>query len=368
MGSANGRHRRPRQAPAIIVAAGVTGSAIAIPLLGASGAHAAEADTWDRVAECESGGMWSADLGNGYYGGLQFSQETWSAYGGTAFAPRADLASRSQQISVAEEVLGDQGPKAWPSCAVISGLAVDGSLPGVDPGTAPSSGPSAGPSADESADPTGEADTTGETGESGKPGDADESDGADGADGSGGSSTGESGDGADKGGSGGTEKGGETPDSSVTPSAPPASGAPEAPDATDPSGAPDASTGEDGKGGKHRGAPAPEEADAGQEGGPRESGRHASRGEGDARNGGAATAGAYTVQPGDNLWAIADAQELPGGWSGLYETNKSLLGSDPDLILPGQHLDLGLGQEADRGTGKGADPVGPEDAGKPAAN
>ncbi|WP_143665945.1 transglycosylase family protein, partial [Streptomyces griseus] len=69
MGSANGRHRRPRQAPAIVVAAGVTGSAIAIPLLGASGAHAAEASTWDRVAECESGGMWSADLGNGYYGG-----------------------------------------------------------------------------------------------------------------------------------------------------------------------------------------------------------------------------------------------------------------------------------------------------------
>ncbi|WP_237527085.1 transglycosylase family protein, partial [Streptomyces sp. SID2119] len=74
MGSANGRHRRPRQAPAIVVAAGVTGSAIAIPLLGAAGAHAADATTWDRVAECESGGMWSADLGNGYYGGLQFSQ------------------------------------------------------------------------------------------------------------------------------------------------------------------------------------------------------------------------------------------------------------------------------------------------------
>ncbi|WP_234370725.1 transglycosylase family protein, partial [Streptomyces luridiscabiei] len=69
MGSANGRHRRPRQAPAIVVAAGVTGSAIAIPFLGAAGAHAADATTWDRVAECESGGMWSADLGNGYYGG-----------------------------------------------------------------------------------------------------------------------------------------------------------------------------------------------------------------------------------------------------------------------------------------------------------
>ncbi|MFE1822637.1 transglycosylase family protein [Streptomyces anulatus] len=348
MGSANGRHRRPRQAPAIIVAAGVTGSAIAIPLLGAGGAQAAEATTWDRVAECESGGMWSADLGNGYYGGLQFSQETWSAYGGTAFAPRADLASRSQQISVAEKVLDDQGPKAWPSCAVISGLAVDGSLPGVDPGTSPSADPSADPSVDPSADPTSaptdEADATGEAGESGK---------------------GDKGDEADKGGKGGAGKGSEAPDSSVTPTAPPAS---DAPDASDPSTAPDASKGEGGKGGKHRGAPAPEEADAGQEDGPRESGRHASRGDGDARDGGAATAGAYTVQPGDNLWAIADAQEIPGGWTGLYETNKGLLGSDPDLILPGQNLDLGLDPSSDKAADKGADRAVPEGAETPAAN
>ncbi|SCE63169.1 transglycosylase family protein, partial [Streptomyces sp. OspMP-M43] len=250
MGSANGRHRRPRQAPAIVVAAGVTGSAIAIPLLGAGGAQAAEATTWDRVAECESGGMWSADLGNGYYGGLQFSQETWSAYGGTAFAPRADLASRSQQISVAEKVLDDQGPKAWPSCAVISGLAVDGGLPGVDPGASPSADPLTDPSADPEPAPTDEADATGESGESGK---------------------GAKGDEADKDGTGGAEKGSRSPDSSVKPSAPPAS---DAPDASDPSPAPDASAGESGKGGKHRGAPAPEEADAGQEDGPRESGRH----------------------------------------------------------------------------------------------
>ncbi|MFE1485195.1 transglycosylase family protein [Streptomyces fimicarius] len=345
MGSANGRHRRPRQAPAIVVAAGVTGSAIAIPLLGASGAHAAEASTWDRVAECESGGMWSADLGNGYYGGLQFSQETWSAYGGTAFAPRADLASRSQQISVAEKVLDDQGPKAWPSCAVISGLAVDGSLPGVDPGTSPAPDPTS--------TPTDEADAPDEADESGKSGEADKS-----------------GKGEKKGEkeSDGTGEGSETPDSSVTPTTPPSS---ETPDAADPSGAPDASTGEtgtDGKGGKHRGAPAPEEADGGQDDGPRGSGRHASRGDGDARDGGAAGAGAYTVQPGDNLWAIADAQELPGGWTGLYETNKDLLGSDPDLILPGQSLDLGLGQDAEQSGEQGADRGAPEGAEAPAAN
>ncbi|MFH8869628.1 transglycosylase family protein [Streptomyces griseus] len=344
MGSANGRHRRPRQAPAIVVAAGVTGSAIAIPLLGAGGAQAAEATTWDRVAECESGGMWSADLGNGYYGGLQFSQETWSAYGGTAFAPRADLASRSQQISVAEKVLDDQGPKAWPSCAVISGLAVDGGLPGVDPGASPSADPSADPSAAPEPAPTDEADATGESDESGK---------------------GAKGDEADKGGTGGAEKGSRSPDSSVKPSAPPAS---DASDASDPSAAPDASAGESGKGGKHRGAPAPEEADAGQEDGPRESGRHASRSDGGARDGGAAADGGYTVRPGDNLWAIADAQEVPGGWTGLYETNKDLLGSDPDLILPGQNLDLGL----DRDAGGSADPAAGEGAetpaGAPAAN
>ncbi|MFE0081384.1 LysM peptidoglycan-binding domain-containing protein, partial [[Kitasatospora] papulosa] len=55
---------------------------------------------------------------------------------------------------------------------------------------------------------------------------------------------------------------------------------------------------------------------------------------------------AYTVREGDNLWAIADAQELPGGWTALYEANKDELGSDPDLILPGQSLNLGAGADA----------------------
>ncbi|MFD6798356.1 transglycosylase family protein [Streptomyces cyaneofuscatus] len=360
MGSANGRHRRPRQAPAIVVAAGVTGSAIAIPLLGAAGAHAADATTWDRVAECESGGMWSADLGNGYYGGLQFSQETWSAYGGDAFAERADLASRSQQISVAEKVLDDKGPQAWPSCAVISGLAVDGSLPGVDPGTAPSTDPTQDPTtapADE-ADEKGEAGGSGNTGSTGTTGNTGTTDSTDKTDGTG----------------KGEKKGGaDTLDPSAKPSTPPATGkavTPGSPDGSQPStSAPDASQGTDRTGGKHRGAPAPEEAGAvGQEDGPRESGRHASRGEGDARDGGAVTDRGYTVQPGDNLWAIADAQELPEGWTGLYEANKDLLGSDPDLILPGQSLDLGLGQGAAGSAEAGADAGAGSSAEAPAAN
>jgi hypothetical protein len=65
---------------------------------------------------CESGGNWSINTGNGYYGGLQFSAGTWAGFGGTEYAPRADLASKSQQIAIAERVLAVQGPGAWPTC------------------------------------------------------------------------------------------------------------------------------------------------------------------------------------------------------------------------------------------------------------
>ncbi|MEU1365584.1 transglycosylase family protein [Streptomyces sp. NPDC005803] len=313
MGSANGRHRRPRQAPAIIVAAGVTGSAIAIPLLGAAGAHAADASTWDRVAECESGGMWSADLGNGYYGGLQFSQDLWKSYGGDSYAERADLASRSQQIAVAEKVLADRGSKAWPSCAVVSGLAVDTGLPGVDPGSAPS------------ADPAGSADTSA----SASP--ADPSEHAAPSDGATSKTTKPAGDAKGK-----TAEPDASASSPATPSATPSG---EASGSQEDAGAQE-------KAGKHRGAPAPEESRSAGLGGDRDAGRHASRGDGDARDPGAAAAdGTYTVRAGDNLWAIADAQKLSGGWTALYEANKAEVGSDPDLILPGQSLDLGVKAE-----------------------
>ncbi|MFB7185749.1 transglycosylase family protein [Streptomyces sp. NPDC056230] len=308
MGSANGRHRRPRQAPAIVVAAGVTGSAIAIPLLGAAGAHAADATTWDRVAECESGGMWSADLGNGFYGGLQFSPETWKAYGGESYAPRADLASRAQQIAVAQKVLADKGPKAWPSCAVISGLAADGALPGVDPGIAPSGEPTSGaePADGESATPSAAATP---------------SDRAGSASGAHGKSAG---------------KKGHSVKPSATESAAPSSGP-----SDEASDSPRTSDSSSGVSGKHRGAPAPEESPDANGGVDRESGRHASRGGGDARDAGTSAAdGAYTVRSGDSLWAIADAQKVPGGWPALYEANKGTVGSDPDLILPGQSLRL----------------------------
>ncbi|MFD3922677.1 transglycosylase family protein [Streptomyces sp. NPDC058595] len=316
MRSGNGRHRRPRQAPALVVAAGVTGSAIAIPLLGATGASAADATTWDRVAECESGGMWSADLGNGYYGGLQIAQETWADFGGTAYAPTADQASRSQQIAVAEKILAAQGPAAWPTCALITGLTADA-----------------------------DADADGES-------------------------------------SGGDEK----PEAPAEPEPSETAVIPAAPESTPPSGqfGRDSASGaekpatressaeagtEAGTGqGKHRGQPAPEsgatagsgdsaEADAGADGTEgsteagepgksgeaRESGRHASRGDGSARDDDAAD-GSYTVRSGDNLWAIADEQKVEGGWPALYEANREVVGADADLILPGQSLDLTANQ------------------------
>jgi hypothetical protein len=71
---------------------------------------------WNAVAQCESGGNWSINTGNGYYGGLQFSQSTWDAFGGAGYAARADLATPGQQIAVAEKVLAAQGAGAWPVC------------------------------------------------------------------------------------------------------------------------------------------------------------------------------------------------------------------------------------------------------------
>ncbi|QBJ97586.1 resuscitation-promoting factor [Rhodococcus sp. ABRD24] len=78
--------------------------------------------TWDALAQCEATGNWAINTGNGYYGGLQFSQSTWAAYGGTQYAPTADRATREQQIAVAEKVQAAQGWGAWPSCTSKLGL------------------------------------------------------------------------------------------------------------------------------------------------------------------------------------------------------------------------------------------------------
>ncbi|MEU2509051.1 transglycosylase family protein [Streptomyces sp. NPDC007863] len=126
-----GRHRRHQ--PSRINRASLTvtagGAGIALPLVGAGAAQAASLDVWEKVARCESSSNWRINTGNGYFGGLQFSQSTWVAYGGREFAPRADLASKDQQIAVAERVLKGQGPGAWPACGPDAGLRRGGPAP-----------------------------------------------------------------------------------------------------------------------------------------------------------------------------------------------------------------------------------------------
>ncbi|SDP60004.1 Transglycosylase-like domain-containing protein [Streptomyces sp. cf386] len=77
---------------------------------------------WGCVAKCESGGNWHINTGNGHYGGLQFSQRTWVGFGGAKYAPRADLATRKEQIKVAKKVVAVQGWGAWPHCSRRYGL------------------------------------------------------------------------------------------------------------------------------------------------------------------------------------------------------------------------------------------------------
>lgn len=82
----------------------------------------ASGSVWDQLAQCESGGNWAINTGNGYHGGLQFSASTWLAYGGGQYAPTADQASREQQIAIASKVQQGQGWGAWPACTARMGL------------------------------------------------------------------------------------------------------------------------------------------------------------------------------------------------------------------------------------------------------
>jgi hypothetical protein len=268
------------------VAAGVTGSAIAIPLLGASGASAADGTTWDRVADCETGGAWSQNSGNGYYGGLQLSQEDWEKHGGLDYAASADLASRSQQIAVAERILADQGVGAWRTCGLLSGLEQDKGSESSDSsessgevdspglldslGSSPSESPSSSPSPDAS---SASEDETAATSEGGKSGDSQQGD-----------------------------------------------------DSSAPSG-----TGS----GRHRGPSADETRAPEGDRTEKSTGRHSASAE---ESSGDASEGAYIVGIGDSLWSIADALRVSGGWHALYEGNEKAVGTDPNLIHPGQTL------------------------------
>ncbi|MEU8029004.1 transglycosylase family protein [Streptomyces sp. NPDC049099] len=375
--SGNGRHRRPRQAPALLVAAGVTGSAIAIPLLGAASANAADGTTWDKVAECESGGSWSADTGNGYYGGLQISLDDWGKYGGTQYADSADQASRSQQIAVAEKILADQGTRPWATCAVLSGLTSDSGSVDVDtgvgnPGDTGGSGDTGGPgdtsgsagSSDSSGLPDSSASNSGTGSGSGSGSHSGTDSGANSASGS--DSSGPDSSGSDSSGSPSGSGASPSPHQShhatKTPDAtggPTGTGNPKS-DKTDTPGSsgngdsqggdssPTATPGTDesdnyqqpagswslvdtgalSSGGRHRGDSADESVTNGQNA--PSSGRHAGR-----------AADTYTVREGDTLASIADSLGVDGGWHALYDGNKGVIGADPNHITAGQTLEVG---------------------------
>jgi len=140
-----GRHRAPRRpgrlgrATLAVVAAGAP--VIPAALLAAPAAHA---DTdWDGLAECESSGNWAINTGNGFGGGLQFTDSTWRSFGGSG---QPEDASREEQIQVAERVKAEQGMNAWPTCSKKTGNTDD---------SPNSSVPSAGSSDDDSGSDSG---------------------------------------------------------------------------------------------------------------------------------------------------------------------------------------------------------------------
>ncbi|MDT0475159.1 transglycosylase family protein [Streptomyces griseoviridis] len=213
-----GRHRRyqPNRINRASLTVTAGGAGMALPLIGAGTAHAADVATWNKVAACESSGNWSINTENGFYGGLQFTRSTWAAYGGTAYAPRADQATKSEQIAVAEKVLDGQGPGAWPVCSQRAGLTRGGPAPDLRP---------AGATTEKAAAKTR-----------------------------------------------------KTSAKDVQPQRTPQSRA--------------------------------------------------------------GTAEMYTVVHGDSLSRIADTEDVDGGWQRLYAGNRTTIGADPDLILPGQRLNL----------------------------
>lgn len=217
-----GRHRRyqPNRINRASLTVTAGGAGMALPFMGAGTAQAADVDTWNKVAACESSNDWNINTGNGFYGGLQFTQSTWEAYGGRAYAARADLATKNEQIAVAEKVLDGQGPGAWPTCSVRAGLTRGGAEPDIRPAAESTR---QGEKADRKTRP-------------------------------------------------------RTSIEDVRPQSTPQSRA--------------------------------------------------------------GNAEMYTVVRGDTLSGIAKEREVRGGWRGLYAANRSAIGGDPDLIVPGQRLAL----------------------------
>jgi nucleoid-associated protein YgaU len=111
-----------------VATAAIAGAAIAVPVLMA-GSASADSVNWTAIANCESSGNWADNTGNDFYGGLQFTESTWLAYGGGSYASYPYEASESDQIAVAEKVLAGQGIGAWPVCGAYadSGSTYNGS-------------------------------------------------------------------------------------------------------------------------------------------------------------------------------------------------------------------------------------------------
>jgi nucleoid-associated protein YgaU len=224
-----------------VATAAIAGAAIAIPVA-LAGTASADSVNWTAIANCESSGNWAADTGNGFYGGLQFTQSTWDAYGGDQYAASANLASEADQITVAQAVLAGQGIGAWPVCGAYAGSST--SYTGTNTSGSSSSGGSS-----SSSTPS----TSSSSDSSSTPATSDNSSS--------------------------TSSNTSSSDSSSTP-------------------ATSSSSSSSSKG------------------------------------------GSYTVQSGDTLSGIA-AKEGVSDWHTLYTNNESTIGSNPNLIFPGQVLNLG---------------------------
>jgi len=124
----SGRHAAPAPSRPLLKVGLVDAAAVTGPLAITGTAMAAPSVSpesnaiWDRLAMCESTQNWDADTGNGFKGGLQFTDSTWSEFGGERFASSPDEASREQQIRVAKKVQDEQGWNAWPTCSEKLGL------------------------------------------------------------------------------------------------------------------------------------------------------------------------------------------------------------------------------------------------------
>lgn len=116
----SGRHRKPADPSRTLVRAGVVAATVTAPLAITGTALAAPAvqndATWDKLAKCESTNNWKANTGNGFKGGLQFTDSTWKQFGGKQYASSPQQASREEQIAVAKKVQKEQGWAAWPTC------------------------------------------------------------------------------------------------------------------------------------------------------------------------------------------------------------------------------------------------------------